>query len=271
VQRLFANLLGLIGLVLLGIVIAWWGWRWFGPAQVHVAPAPVDDVVAALAASPLFAGGAPAARPDAAAAPTTLASDTRLMGVFAEAGGRGHALFRLPDGSSRLVAAGAALSGDATLVEVRPDGVLVRDGGGERSIALRAPPVATSAPPASPRPAGSKTSAACALPPNYKGPVVRLNAELVQGLISQPEGLRAIADSQDGALVIRDEAGFAAMLGMKKGDRVTQANGIALRAPDDVIVAVLRPLAASQPVRLVGSRGTQPRELMIINASACPN
>ena len=70
--------------------------------------------------------------------------------------------------------------------------------------------------------------------------------------------------------MIRDEAGFAAMLGMKKGDRVAQANGIALRAPDDVIVAVLRPLAASQPVRLIGSRGNEARELIILNAGACP-
>jgi hypothetical protein len=70
--------------------------------------------------------------------------------------------------------------------------------------------------------------------------------------------------------VIRDEAGFAALLGMKKGDRVTQANGIALRAPEDVIVAVLRPLAASQTVRLIGARGSEARELYLVNAGACP-
>ncbi len=170
------------------------------------------------------------------------------------------------DGSARLVTAGESLSPGATLVAVRPDGVTIRDAGGERTIALRAQAAASG--PTAKRAAAA--SAACTLPPGYKGPVVKLNAELVQGLIAQPESLRAIADAKDGALVIRDEAGFAAMLGMKKGDRVAQANGIALRAPDDVIVAVLRPLAASQPVRLTGSRGTEPRELMILNASACP-
>lgn len=113
-------------------------------------------------------------------------------------------------------------------------------------------------------------SAACTLPGGYKGPVVRLNAELVQGLIAQPESLRAVADAQGGALVIREEAGFAAMLGMKKGDRVAQANGIALRTPDDVVVAILRPLAASQPVHVIGARGAEPRELVILNASVCP-
>jgi hypothetical protein len=79
-----------------------------------------------------------------------------------------------------------------------------------------------------------------------------------------------MAEGQGNALVIRDESGFAALLGMKKGDRVAQANGIALRAPEDVIVAVLRPLAASQPVRLVGVRGNETREMMILNASMCP-
>ena len=34
------------------------------------------------------------------------------------------------------------------------------------------------------------------------------------------------------------------MLGLKKGDRLEQANGMALASPDDVVGAVLRPLAA---------------------------
>jgi S1-C subfamily serine protease len=113
-------------------------------------------------------------------------------------------------------------------------------------------------------------TAACAIPRDYRGAVVRLNAELVQGLIGQPQALRAVVDGQDGALVVRDETGLAAMLGLKKGDRVTLANGIALRAPEDVIVSILRPLAANQAVRVQGTRGTEARELLILNAGACP-
>jgi hypothetical protein len=257
----FANL---IAFAALAAVLAYWGWRWFGPAPIHIPPAPVNDPAAAFAVSPPFGASSGASEPTAA--PTVLTGDTRLLGVLSEPDGKGRALFRFADGSARLVAAGEPLSPGTTLVAVRPDGVTIRDAGGERAIALRAQAVASAL--------GAKraavASAACALPAGYKGPVVKLNAELVQGLISQPESLRAIADARDGALVIRDEAGFAAMLGMKKGDRVAQANGIALRAPDDVIVAVLRPLAASQPVRLVGSRGSEPRELMLLNASVCP-
>jgi type II secretory pathway component PulC len=60
------------------------------------------------------------------------------------------------------------------------------------------------------------------------------------------------------------------MLGLTKGDRLAQANGIALQQPDDVIGAVLRPLAQSQPVRIGGSRGGQPRDVLVVNATACP-
>jgi hypothetical protein len=263
-SRIGVALANLLAFAALAAVLAFWGWRWFGPAPVHIPPAPVNDPAAVLAVSPPF--GASSRASESPVAPTVLAGDTRLLGVLSEPDGRGRALFRFADGSARLVAAGESLSSGTTLVAVRPDGVTIRDAGGERAIALRAQPGALGQ--------GTKRagagSAACTLPAGYKGPVVRLNAELLQGLIAQPQSLRAIADAQDGALVIRDEAGFAAMLGMKKGDRVTQANGIALRAPEDVIVAVLRPLAASQPVRLTGSRGSEARELMILNASVCP-
>jgi hypothetical protein len=249
---------------MLASVLAYWSWRWFGPAPVHIPVAPVQDVAATLAASPPF-GAPPSNGAPAVAAPTQLAGDTRLLGVLSEPGGRGRALFRLADGSAKLVAAGEALSADAQLVAVRPDGVTIRDAGGERSIVLRGQPAA-----AAPAARRAAAQAACAIPPGFKGPVVRLAGELVQGLIAQPDALRAMAEGQGNALVIRDESGFAALLGMKKGDRVAQANGIALRAPEDVIVAVLRPLAASQPVRLVGVRGNETREMMILNASMCP-
>jgi Type II secretion system protein C len=256
----FANL---IAFAALAAVLAYWGWRWFGPAAIHIPPAPVNDPAAVFAVSPPF--GAPSGASEPALAPTVLAGDIRLLGVLSEPDGKGRALFRFGDGSARLVGAGEALSSGTTLVAVRPDGVTIRDAGGERAIALR-----TQAAASAPSAKRAAASAACTLPGGYKGAVVRLNAELVQGLIAQPESLRAVADAQGGALVIREEAGFAAMLGMKKGDRVAQANGIALRTPDDVVVAILRPLAASQPVHVIGARGAELRELVILNASVCP-
>jgi hypothetical protein len=243
-------------------VVAFWGWRWFVPQPPALTPKAVDDVAAALAVAPPF-GAAPAAGPVAAA---PLAGDPRLLGVFAEPDGRGRALFRMPDGSARLATAGEDMGGAGTLVAVQPDGVTLRDTRGERTIALRAQAAPSRAPATPP---GPTAAAASCVPAGYKGPVVRLNAELVTGLIQQPQALAAVAEPGEGALVVRDEGGFAAMLGLRKGDRVIEANGIALRSPDDVIVAVLRPLAANQPVRLAGMRGAQPHDLLIVNAGAC--
>jgi hypothetical protein len=250
------------------VVVAWWGWGWFGPTAVDLPAWSAEEPVpsSALAVSPPFGTSRepPTTTTQGTPAPAAFTGDVRLLGVIAERDGGGQALFRFADGTARLVAAGARLSDSATLVAVEPDGVVVRDAGGERAISLRV----TSAPlPAS---RSIPTRAACAIPRDYRGAVVRLNAELVQGLIGQPQALRAVVDVQEGALVVRDETGLAAMLGLKKGDRVTLANGIALRAPEDVIVSILRPLAANQAVRVQGTRGAELRELLILNAGACP-
>lgn len=269
-RRAFEVVALLAGATALSLVAAYWGWRWFGPRAASVAELPQADVppLVAIALSPPFGveRGRPA--PDAVSPDAGVAAggDIRLLGVIAERDGGGQALVRLPDGSPRLVAAGSRLSDATMLVAVRPDGIVVRDATGERSIGLRTQP-ATAVPA---RSAATARPAACAIPRDYRGPVVRLNAELLQGLIGDPQALRAVVDARDGALVVSDETGLAAMLGMRKGDRVTQANGIALRAPEDVIVAVLRPLAANQPVRILGTRGAEAREIVILNAGACP-
>src|SRR6185295_9953339 len=96
-----------IGIVLLGYVIALWGWRWLGPPPTVVAPpAPPERWTPAIVAAPLFGRtGAPQAVDSSA--PPTLQGDTRLLGVFAESGGAGYALFRLADRGPVLVKAGA--------------------------------------------------------------------------------------------------------------------------------------------------------------------
>jgi hypothetical protein len=49
-----------------------------------------------------------------------------------------------------------------------------------------------------------------------------------------------------------------------------QSNGIALVTIDDMVTAVVRPLIASQPVHVTGTRDGQPREWLFLNAGACP-
>jgi hypothetical protein len=57
---------------------------------------------------------------------------------------------------------------------------------------------------------------------------------------------------------------------MKTGDRMMQANGIALSGVDDVLVAFVNPLIASQPVRVTGIRSGKPADWLFVNAGACP-
>ncbi len=266
--RALALVATLAALTLLAFVIAYWLWQVFGPPRVHIPPATPDDPASVLLASGLFNRRAVAPPNETTdAVPQALGGDARLLGVFAESDGRGYALFRLSSGP-KLVAAGQEIAPGATLTAVRPDGIVVREVVGERNIVLRnAQPrtaVATAAQP-------EKTSAskgACTPPSGFKGQVVALNAELMNGLIAQPDSWRALLEPSTGALLVRDESGFAAMLGLKRGDRIEQANGIALASADDVVSAVLRPLASNQPVRLTGSREGQPRELWLRN-TAC--
>ena len=253
----------LVACALLAVVMAWWGWRWFGPAPLSAVPVTPQDPALALQASGLFSG--PAGTPTAVDAPArAVSADMRLLGVLAEDGGKGFALFRLP-GGPKLVAAGRDIAEGARLQSVQRDGVTIRDADGERRLVLRG----GVAPPAKPAPK-SAGNVACLPPPGFRGDVLRLNAELVGGIVAQPDAWTALATAERGALTVRDDSGFSAMLAMKKGDRIEQANGIALRSNDDIVVAVLRPLSAGQSVRISGSRAGAPREWLLQNAGTCP-
>lgn len=259
----------LAALLLLAWAIAFWVWRWVTPAPVHVIPAEPRDAAAAIAASGWLAARAPAVA--TADAPTTLSGDVRFLGVFARTGGGGYALFRLPSGPL-LVKEGDEIASGSTLVTVEPLSIRIRDASGERTVVLRAaaaaPTIATA--PASRDMPSLHKSAACTPPAGFRGQVVKLNAELLQGLATQPDALRAIVTPVAGGMSVRDGSGFAQMIGLKPGDRVRLANGIPLNSADDVMAAVLTPLIANQPVRLSGTRGGQAREMLLLNAGSCP-
>ena len=152
------------------------------------------------------------------------------------------------------------------LDSVRPDGVTVIDAGARRDIALRAAA-------ADARPAvvatGAKSSA-CKVPAGFIGPIVRLNAELLGGMTSTPDAWKAFLEPGAGALIVRDQSGFAGMLGLKNGDRIERANGVALAIPSDIALTVLQPLTRSQSVWVAGTRDGKPQQWLYINAGACP-
>lgn len=254
----------LAALALLALILAHWGWTWFGPQSIFIAaPAPETDLARRAAESHLF--GRAGAVPDAAPAGADL-GDVRLLGVFAEPDGKGYALVRAGTRAAMLVAAGQDIASGLRVDSVRPDGVSLLQGGVRHELVLRAPAarermrvaVAAAAP------------AACAAPPGFKGPVVRLNAELLGGMIDAPDAWKTLVAPASGALVVRDQSGFAGMLGLKNGDRVERANGIALALPDDIAATILRPLTRSQPVWLAGTRDGKPQQWLYLNAGSCP-
>jgi hypothetical protein len=255
-------------------VAAHWVWRWVAPAPANlVSPVPADPA-ATILASGLWASASDA--PSGAAVPAS--GEARLVGVLAERDGKGLAVFRTRDGA-RVAAAGEEIVPGMRLVSIDTWSVTVADAAGERTLELRREPAAVGPvaapvrPGAAPRTVTTMQRAAppaCAVPAGFSGAVLKLHAELLDGLIAQPESWRAMFTADRGSLVVREDGGFATMLGLVRGDRVTQANGIALQQPDDVVGAVLRPLAANQPVRIAGSRNGQPREVLAVNASACP-
>ena len=277
--RIGALLTALAAGALLALALAHWGWRWFGPAAPAGLGGPKADASAQeiVVAAPF--GRAPVAAPaatgvPAASAVATLQGDTRLLGVFAGAAGQGYALLRLPDRGAVLVRSGQDIQSGVTLEAVRPDGIRIRDRGELRDILLRGSPAAPSTPP----PAVAQVAAAgapaarpgCQRPPGFTGPIYRLNAELLSGMAAQPKSWADLLAPGQGGLVVREENGLASMLGMKAGDRFGQANGIALTSIDDVLAGVVKPLVASQPVRISGTRASKPYEWLFLNAGPCP-
>lgn len=261
--RITAIAATLAALALLALTLAHWAWTWFGPAPVTMAaPAPESDLARRASEARLF-GSAGVVR---GAAPVSELGDVRLLGVFAERDGKGYALVRAGSRAPMLVAAGQEIAPGVRIESVRPDGISMLQGGVPQELGLR---------PAGERPrvtaaAAGSVPVACAAPPGFKGPVVRLNAELLGGMIDAPDTWKLLVGPASGALVVRDQSGFAGMLGLKNGDRVERANGIALAVPDDIAATILRPLTRSQPVWLAGTRDGKPQQWLYLNAGSCP-
>ncbi|HEY2862867.1 MAG TPA: hypothetical protein VGK37_04520 [Casimicrobiaceae bacterium] len=254
----------LVAVAFLAMTLAHWGWIWFGPSPVFIPiPPPETDLARAAAGAHLFGD---AGVRSGAAAPSGDLGGLRLLGVFAQRDGKGYALLRMGTRGAVLVAAGQELARGLRVESVRPDGITVIDDGARHELPLRAQTAAERPRVASTTP----TSAACAIPPGFKGPVVRLNAELLGGMIGSPDAWKALVAPAAGALAVRDQSGFAGLLGLKNGDRVERANGIALALPDDISATILVPLTRSQPVWLAGTRDGKPQQWLYLNAGSCP-
>lgn len=272
-----ARLLGGIALaaacMLLAAVLAQLVWRALLPTPAAVGLPPLPDTLAPLfAVSPPFGSpGAVSSSAGPVAPPVaTLQGELKLLGVFAGQGGGGQALFRMPDRGPVLVAPGQEITSGVKLVAVYADRVRVDDRGETRDILLR--PAGTGAAIPGPAPVAAAARAdrsGCAAPPGFTGSIYRINAELLSGMAAQPESWKPALEAARSGLSVRDAGGFAAMLGLKVGDSLREANGIALTATDDVLAAIVKPLQANQPVRVRGARGGVDLDFLLVNASAC--
>jgi hypothetical protein len=256
----------LVALALLGAVLAYWGWRWFGPAPAPLPPAGAEgDPLRRIADAHLFGAAAPVA---AASEPSLGSADLRLLGIFAQRDGQGYALFRAGTRGPLFVAAGADVVPGMRLESVQPGGVTLVEGGIRREMPLRRVAAGDKArvalSTAAPR------AAQCAAPAGFAGPILRLNAELLSGMINAPDTWKALVQPGPGGLIVRDQSGFAGMMGLHNGDRVERANGVALTLPEDIAGTVLRPLTRSQAVWVSGIRDGRPQQWLYLNAGACP-
>ncbi len=255
----------LAALGLLAIVLAHWGWRWFGPAPVVIAPSDTQgDYTRRIGSAHLFGTRVPVAP---AAEPSAKSGELRLLGVFAQQDGRGYALFRSARGPL-LAAAGTDVVPGVRVEAVWPGGVTLIESGARREIALRSGAAADKTRTATA--ASGKKPATCAAPVGFAGQVVRLNAELLSGMIKVPDTWKALLQPGPGGLIVRDQSGFAGMMGLHNGDHVERANGIALAIPEDIGATVLQPLTRSQSVWVTGIRDGKAQQWFYLNAGACP-
>lgn len=122
----------LSALALLGLVLAYWTWTWFGP---RLEPRMQADVPATSMASAHTLFGT--AQHNPAAAPATIGLAVDLLGVIAAEGrGEGYALVRLDQKKTLVVRAGEDLSPGIRLAEIFPGHVVVQRNGISETVAL---------------------------------------------------------------------------------------------------------------------------------------
>ena len=121
----------MLGALVLGIVIARWGWLLFAPHSTAVAVVPEHG--ATMEAGRLFG----VASSTVAASETTPTSNLRLLGVFSPPPGcPGFAILQLENKHQVGVAAGENVIPGTKLVEIHPDYVLLEHAGVQQRVKL---------------------------------------------------------------------------------------------------------------------------------------
>jgi hypothetical protein len=266
-SRFFSTIAVLAAIVLMGAVIIYWAWYFFAPDAFHATPNVPDDPVAVLQSSSLFGSGATKA--ETATLPVTINGNVRLLGLIAQESGEGYAVFRVDD-HVVVAQAGDVVGNGNTLLRVEPNAMVWRDqNNNERRIVLREENTGKLVVAAQPSSTQQQRAATSCVPSGFKGMVVRLNTELLQGVLMQPEAFYELLSASAEGLTVQADSGHAAMLGLQGGDQLHTANGVRLQRPEDITPTIIKPLAEGQSVHLTGMRNGQKAELLLVNVSVC--
>ncbi|MDR0587639.1 MAG: hypothetical protein LBG61_01490 [Burkholderiales bacterium] len=297
---LAARLFGTVAWVVLASTLAYWFWQIVAPSPVAVVPEFSGDAVMTLRASSLFGEEGVGKKPDTAAA--TSFFDWRLLGIISDQKGQGYAVFRAKN-QVAVLNTGETANG-VTLTRLAANEATLRDDhGAERTFLLRennktpegvqVPDKAPSSDQAdkpnraarsvgraagmservgeSTRRSGAVTAAKNACVPNdFKGRVVKLNPELLQGALNDPSVFYAPLEKTQDGILVKVANGHTAMLGLSRGDLLKTANDITLINVEDISGLIIRPFAGGQTVKLSGVRQGKTMELMLVNAATCP-
>ena len=237
-----------------------------GPRRYRVAP-PAAAASAGRRRSPRrrsFGARRARRRRDASAAP--LQGDARLLGVFAERDGEGYALFRSPDRGPLLVRGGQdiAQGRDARSRCAATACAFATTARCARSRCATAGRASTGAGAPTATRASAAPRAACAPPAGFKGPSSGSTPSCWPASTRSRTAGRRCSSPDNGGLAVRDDSGFAAMLGMSaRRSHRRRPTASRWQRPTTSLVAVVRPLVASQPVRVAGTRDGKPARVAV--------
>lgn len=267
-MRFLSNIAVFAAVVLLGAVIIYWGWFFFAPKTFYAAPTMPDDPARVLRATPLFGANATATI-ETAALPVTISGNVRLLGLIAEERGGGYAVFRAGD-EVFIAQAGDDVGEGNELLSIESNAMVLREKNGhERRIVLREEVSEKNIIAVSSQSVPKTETPSPCVPEGFRGAVIRLNTELLHGVLMQPETFYTLLSAQGEGLIVQTDNGHATMLGLRSGDQLHTANGIRLQRPEDITQAILKPLVDGQTVRLTGVRSGQKAEILLVNASTC--
>ncbi|MEI6737899.1 MAG: type II secretion system protein N [Pseudomonadota bacterium] len=232
-----ASLFTVLMVIGLGVQLAWWGWRFFGPKSATLEPTAeaVDPAIAHSIASHLF--GDPGTAIVTSAAAVENSSGIRLKGVYAVDGKTLSAAVVNTGGRDTSVRLNEKITDSITLVDVKADHIVISRAGVRAKIAIER---------SAGKAAGSGNINAGAPPASFRLNVTsssRNTFSLSRGELNtvlqdprQINFLGSIVPAPNGGVQINDapQGTLVQKLGLQAGDIITSINGQPVNGTGDL-------------------------------------